>query len=147
MRITLWITAFSLSAMGCTGSGLELGSEPATPAPDTSATATFTGGDVTTERTEPVVPFEDAARPEADASVAPNAPERDASRQDEVKEDTAAQESGNFGAPCEDDADCYSGLCVEHRGSTVCSNLHGWHGGVAVDSEMQDARVGGGVGA
>ncbi|MGB0591153.1 MAG: hypothetical protein ACPGU1_15870 [Myxococcota bacterium] len=119
MRTMLWMTAAAILTMGCTGSGLGTELESTPPAPDTSA-ANFTDAAAAADIALPTAPFEDAGRSEADTSTTTEA-DTDAEFDTNNLTDAVAEESGNFGAPCEEDADCYSGLCVEHRGSTVCS--------------------------
>ena len=41
--------------------------------------------------------------------------------QDVAQPETREDPFGDFGAPCDTGAECYSGLCVEHMGDTVCS--------------------------
>ncbi|MDP6944768.1 MAG: hypothetical protein QF464_11510, partial [Myxococcota bacterium] len=36
-------------------------------------------------------------------------------------ESACPEGTGCFGSPCEDNSDCFSGLCMFHMGETVCS--------------------------
>ena len=41
--------------------------------------------------------------------------------EDAVSDATGPGGLSDFGEPCEEDLDCYSGLCAEHMGDTVCT--------------------------
>ncbi|MDP6946782.1 MAG: hypothetical protein QF464_21710, partial [Myxococcota bacterium] len=60
-------------------------------------------------------PFSDAAINTDTASGGTDGSPTDASP------DTPVIVAHGFGAPCETGDDCYSGLCVEHMGDTVCT--------------------------
>jgi hypothetical protein len=63
-----------------------------------------------------VVAFADAATPGLDgAGGAGELPPSDRT------EDICSEGGGCFGDPCEDAANCYSGLCAEHMGESVCT--------------------------
>jgi hypothetical protein len=40
---------------------------------------------------------------------------------DSLSTDGGTAAPGQFGAPCDDDVDCFSGICIGHMGDTVCS--------------------------
>jgi hypothetical protein len=108
--------ALGLLAGACSDTGGILGTQPGDLA---DATSTETAGqDASFNVTDTVTPQEDSSvegnvdAAEGEASDTPTTATDDA---DERTDDHG------FGAPCDSGDDCYSGVCAEHMGDTVCT--------------------------
>ena len=94
-------------------------------ADDTTAPGETTDTPSDAAPTDSVQPVPDAAPPvDQSAGSEVDAPSDAGSRtspDDDVVSAACADGAGCFGDPCETDDDCYSGVCIEHLGDTVCS--------------------------
>ncbi|MGB0592014.1 MAG: glycine rich domain-containing protein [Myxococcota bacterium] len=109
------ILAAGLLVGACSGTDGIFGAEAGDLA-DAASTETA-GQDASFNVTDTVAPGEESggeAKPDATEAQAPDdatAPEDAAERPDDH----------GFGAPCDSGDDCYSGVCAEHMGDTVCT--------------------------
>jgi cysteine-rich repeat protein len=110
------LMAFTLSAAACNSGSNTQGADPVSSTADALTDASTTPSTVsdagwTVDTAEPAL-NDTSSGSSNDATSA----EGDAASDN----DTDAEDHG-FGAPCDSGDDCYSGLCTEHMGDTVCT--------------------------
>ena len=109
------ILAAGLLAGACSGTDGILGADPGD-LTDTTSTE-VAGQDASFNVTDTFAPGE-----ESGGEGKPDATEGEASDAAVAPDDVAERpDDHGFGAPCDSGDDCYSGVCAEHMGDTVCT--------------------------